>query len=93
MKEIHNRKIWALIGNNYITIQSDVIENEIPLFLSKSFTKKAEVTPDFQNDIAIAFGEKNPLITTSSGHHAIPITKAKQADKRSKRCLKIVSSM
>ena len=40
--------------------------------------KKAEMTVDFQNDIASAFGEKIPLITTSSGHYTMPVTKTKQ---------------
>lgn len=40
--------------------------------------RKAKITVDFQNDIVNAFGEKTPLITTSSGYYAIPITKAKQ---------------
>ena len=43
--------------------------------------KKAEMTLDFQN-ITIAFGEKIPVITTSSGHYAILVTKAKQITKQ-----------
>ena len=82
VKATHSAKIPALLDNNHITIQTDVIENDIPLFLSKSSMKKAEMTLDldFQNDIANAFGEKIqiPVIKTSSGHYAIPITKAKQ---------------
>ena len=78
VKATHSAKIPALNGNNYILIQADLIENEVPLLLSKSSMKKAEMTLDFQNDITNAFGEKIPFITTSSGHYAIPITKAKQ---------------
>ena len=78
LKATHSAKILALLGNKHITIQTDVTENDIPLLLSKSSMKKAKMTLDFQNDIANAFGEKIPLITTSSGHYAIPITKVKQ---------------
>ena len=78
VKATHSAKVPALIGNNYITIQTDVTENNIPVLLSKSSMKKAKMTLDFQNDIANAFGEKIPLITTSSGHYAIVITKVKQ---------------
>ena len=78
VKAAHSAKISALLCNNHITIQTDVIENDIPLLLSKSSMKKAEMILDFQNDITDAFGEKIPTITTSSGHYAIPITKAKQ---------------
>ena len=78
VKATHSAKVPALIGNNYITIQTDVTENNIPVLLSKSSMKKAKMTLDFQNDIANAFGEKIPLITTSSGHYAIAVTKVKQ---------------
>ena len=78
VKATHSAKILALIGNNYIIILTDVIENDIPLLLSKPSIKKAKMTLGFQNDIVNAFGEKSPLITTSSGHYIICITKAKQ---------------
>ena len=77
VKVTHSAKFSALLVNNYITIQTDVIKNDIPL-LSKSSMKKAELTLDFQYNIANAFGEKIPLMTTSSGHYAIHITNAKQ---------------
>ena len=64
----HSSKISALIGNNYITIQTDVIENNIPLFLSKLSMKKTEMIVNFQNDIANVFRQKIPLISTSSGY-------------------------
>ena len=64
VKATHSAKVPVLIGNNYITIQTDVTENNIPVLLSKSSMKKAKMTLDFQNDIANAFGEKIPLITT-----------------------------
>ena len=43
--------------------------------------KKAEMTLDFQN-ITIAFGEKIPVITTSSGHYTRLVTKTKQITKQ-----------
>ena len=67
VKVTHSAKILALIGNNYMTIQTDVIEKGIPL-LSKWSMKKFQMTLSFQNDIANAFGEKIPLITLSSGY-------------------------
>ena len=78
VKITHGAKIPALLGSNYIMIQTDVIKINIPLLLSKSPMKKAEMTLTFQNEIANAFAEKIPLITASSGHYAIPKTKAEQ---------------
>ena len=40
--------------------------------------KRTNMKLNFQNDTINIFGENIPLITTSSGHYAIPITKAKQ---------------
>ena len=41
--------------------------------------KKMEVKINFQNDTINVFGESIPLITTTSGHYAIPLTSVKQA--------------
>ena len=40
--------------------------------------KRAKMKLNFQNDTINIFHENIPLITTSSGHYAIPIMKAKQ---------------
>ena len=39
--------------------------------------KKAEMKINFQNDTINTFGENIPLITTTSGYYAIPLTSAK----------------
>ena len=44
VKATHRAKIPALIGNNHIKNRTDVIENDIPLLLSKLSMKKAEMT-------------------------------------------------
>ena len=44
-------------------------------FFLKSSMKRAEMTLDFQRDNANAFEEEIPLITTSSRHYAMPMTK------------------
>ena len=54
----------------------------MPLFLSKSPMEKAQITLDFQNGIAYAFGEKIPLTTTSSEHYVLTIAKTKQIIKK-----------
>ena len=58
-------------------IETDIINDDIPL-LSKSSMKKGEMKINFQNDTFTIMNESIPLVTTDSGHYAIPITKAKQ---------------
>ena len=78
VKAIQNITSPALIGNEHINIQSNIIDNDIPLLFSRSSMKKAQMKINFQNDTINAFGENIPLITTTSGHYAIPLTQAKQ---------------
>ena len=68
-----------MIGKEHINIQSDIINNDIPLLFSRTSRKKAQMKINFQNDNINVFGEKIPLVTTTSGHYALPLTQAKQA--------------
>ena len=65
------------IGGEHINIQSDIFDNDIPLLFSRSSMKKAEMKINFQNDTIKALRENIPLVTTTSGHYAIPLTSAK----------------
>ena len=76
---IENVTFPANIGGENINIQADVLNSDIPLLFSRSSMKKAEMKINFQNDTINAFGQNIPLVTTSSGHYAIPLTPAKQA--------------
>ena len=67
------------IEGEHINIQSDILDNDIPLLFSQPSMKKTEMRINFQNDTINAFGENIPLIITTSGHFAIPLTSAKQA--------------
>ena len=68
----------AKIGE-HINIQSDILDNDIPLLFSKSSMKKADMKINFQNDTINAFSKNIPLITTKSAHYTIPLTSAQQA--------------
>ena len=71
-------KIPATIGSHNFEIKIDVVDNNIPLLFSKLSMKRANMKLNFQNDTINIFDENIPLITTSSGHYAISITKEKQ---------------
>lgn len=75
---IHSAKVPAMIGSHNIEIETDVVDNDIPLLFSKSSMKKANMKLNFEDDTITIFNENIPLITTNSGHYAIPITRAKQ---------------
>ena len=70
--------IPAIIGNTKVKINTDVIPKDLPLLLSKSFMKRADMVLDFQSDTAEALGETVHLATTSSGHYTIPLTRPRQ---------------
>ena len=59
-------------------IKTDTFDGNIPLLLSKSSMERENMKINFQDDTITILDANIPLMTTSSGHHAIPITKAKQ---------------
>jgi transposase InsO family protein len=62
----------VLVGKN-IRIKTDVVKSNIPLLLSRSSMKKAEMILDLNNDSAIVFNTKVSLGTTTMGHYTLPI--------------------
>ena len=77
IKAIKSAQIPAIIGSNKFQIETDVIEGDIPLLLSKSSMKRGNMKINFQDDTITILYKNILLMTTSSGHYAIPITKAK----------------
>ena len=55
-------------------VTTEVIENDIPLLLSKDTMKKANTYIDFAND-KIILNKKVPVKFTTSGHYCIPMGK------------------
>lgn len=54
-------------------IRTDVVTCNIPLLLSRSSMKKAEIIIDLNNDTAIIFGKRVKLGVTTMGHYTLPI--------------------
>ena len=63
----------AVIGKKRVTISANVVDNKIPLLLSKKSMKLADTTMDFTKDEVTMLGETLSLATTASGHYCIPI--------------------
>ena len=55
-------------------IQTDVIQNDLPLLLSEDSMKKSNVTIDSANDKLCFLDQNVDIILTSSGHYAVPIS-------------------
>ena len=53
--------------------EADVIESELPLFISKKELKQAKFKLDTSSDSAQVFGRTVSLTSTSSGHYLLPL--------------------
>lgn len=63
--------IAAKIGDHSINIVTEIVEDGVPLLLSKE-SKKADTNSDFGNGLVSMF-ETQKLVTISLGHYAVPL--------------------
>lgn len=66
--------IPASIGTKRVEIVTEVVDNDIPLLLSKASMKKAGVILNFNSDKVNILGSDVYLQTTSSGHYCISLS-------------------
>ena len=64
-------RIPAFIGKKKLFIETNVVDSEIPLLLSKAAMKKAGSKLDFCHDTVTMLGENVKLSFTESGHYCI----------------------
>ena len=67
--------IPAIISNKMVKIVTDIVDQEIPLLLSRESMKKVSMFINFKEDAANVLGQDIPLTVTQSGHYTMPITK------------------
>ena len=67
-------KIPAIIGQKKIFICSDIVDENIPLLLSREFMKNVNMSIDFKDDTVNILNQLLSLTITQSGHYALPIT-------------------
>ena len=79
VQAIKEVKILAAIRNKEVDMHTDVINNELPLLLSKDAMKKADTTIGFTKDKINIFGQETDTKFTSGGHYLIPISKSYKA--------------
>ena len=71
---LKNVVLPALIGKNEVSINVDIVDENIPLLLSKQSMKNAGMKIDFSTDTVNVFNQNMKLSLTESGHYAIPLT-------------------
>ena len=77
----------CVIGGIRVDVNADIVDADIPLLLSKEAMKKAKSVLNFNDDSVNILGKKLKLITTSSGHYAIPIAKCLLEDTKTTQVL------
>ena len=73
----------AVLGNQKVFIEASIVANEIPLLMSRSSMKKAQMIINFDDDVAQILRNQVKLNCTSTGHYCIPSTKLLLGDKDS----------
>ena len=78
--------LWRLLKDGHLPIklhssappglETDAVDVDILLLLSKVAMKKRQTVLDFNKDIVTMFGKEQPLFRPSSGHYAIPLCSA-----------------
>ena len=68
--------IPAKIGDTVCKIKTEVVQNDIPLLLSKESLKRADAVLDLKNDKAVLFCNEIKLKQTSSGQYCVTLKNA-----------------
>ena len=63
-------KLPAVISQQPVNIESDIVDCDVPLLISRFSMKSANM--HLKNDTANAFNQDTNLIVTKNGHYAIP---------------------
>ena len=73
VKSIHKVYLPVTICDKEMFLATDVVESDIPLLLSKDVLIKSKANLDFGTETIKIYEKRQPMICTTSGHHAIPI--------------------
>ena len=71
-------QIPVQIAGKKIKLETDIIDKDIPLLLSRMTMKRAGMSIDFENDVVTIFGILVQLNITKSGHYTLPLTSSVQ---------------
>ena len=71
--------IPVTLGPKKVKLNTDIVDRDLPLLISRESMKKAGMAIDFATDTANVFGARIPLKVTRSGHYTVPLTAGTQA--------------
>ena len=72
--------IPRIVAGFRVDINADIVDADIPLLLSKSAMKRAKVNLNFDSDTIDILCKRIKLMTTSTSHYYVPITKVVSSD-------------
>ena len=64
----------VMIGSHQCSIEIEIVENSLPLLISRDTMKELGMTLDFVNDIVFVKGEKVKLYCTKSGQYCVSLS-------------------
>ena len=79
---LYRVSIPANIGTKKVNIETDIVEADIPLLLSRKAMKKASTNINFMEDKVSMFGEDLDVVVTESGHYALPLNEQSKIMKK-----------
>ena len=74
VKSLFTVQFPIVLGSKKSMLQVEVVDEDLPLLFSRASMHRAKAQLDTSNDLVTMIGEKIRLITTSTGHYAVPIT-------------------
>ena len=74
-KSVGKVKVPAKLSGAKVLIETDIVEQEIPMLLSRQSMEKANTIINFKTEEVFMLGCKQTLIKTSTGHYCIPLTR------------------
>ena len=77
-KSLYKMSVPATIGKKNIHIETDIVELDIPMLLSKSSMKRAQTEINFKDDTVKMLGQVQDISLTTSGHYAVSLNEKKQ---------------
>ena len=73
-KSVMLATIPVMIGSKVFAMDVDIVEQAIPLLISKGAMKQMGMALDFQRDVAVVSGQEINIVCTETGHYCMPVS-------------------
>ena len=68
-------KVPASLVGARVYIETDIVEQDIPMLLSRESMARASTTINFESEEVVMLGHKQTIIKTTTGHYCIPLSR------------------